>query len=232
MTQQITPETRQRLAEIINAGLVSGLGTPKPGGLCIEAAICLALGEPHSDRPSCVAEPDRKFAIVINDAQWSSSEARARALLPLALAQLGTAGTDRSAWIQALALGTVQRVLPTALRAAGLHEHAERCAQVTTLEEALAAAYAAAGPATAATALAAATPLAAALAATRRAAYATTADAEAAAYAARAATAYAARATAYAADAADARAAIRDEILKTAIRVALDAYAAEGREQL
>ena len=205
----MTPEQRQKLTEIINAGLIEGLGKPQPGGLCIEAAICLALGEPHSDRPSCVAEPDREFAIGINDADWSSPEARAQALLPLALAQLGTAGTDRSAWVQALALGTVQRVLPIALRVAGLTEHAERCAQVTTLEEA------------------------------RDAARAAAADAEAAAYAARAAAraayaadawvargvAQAARATAYTADAT----AYTDEILKAAIQVALDAYAAEGR---
>jgi hypothetical protein len=143
MTQQITAETRQKLTEIVNAGLVGGLGEPRPGSLCLEAAVCLALGEPHGDKPSCVAEPDRVFAIRLNDAAWSSTETRAQALLPLALAQLGTTGTDRSAWVQALALGTVQRVLPIALRAADLTEHAERCAQATTLEEARAAAWAA-----------------------------------------------------------------------------------------
>jgi len=194
----MTPEQRQKLVEIVNAGLVSGLGEPRPGNLCVEAAVCLALGEAHSDRPSCVAEPDRVFAIRINDAAWSSREARAKALMPLALAQLGTAGTDRSAWAQALALGTVQHVLPIALRAAGLTEHAERCAQVTTLEEAREAADAAAADAHA-DALAARAADAALAAA---AAYAASADAALAAAAvatARAATDAAATAAAAAA---------------------------------
>ena len=206
----MTPEQRQRLVEIVNAGLISGLGTPRAGSLCVEAAVCLALGEAHSDRPSCVAEPDREFAIRINDAPWSSPEARAQALLPLALAQLGTAGTDRSAWVQALTLGTVTRVLPIALRAAGLTEHADRCSQAKTLEEANRYADAAA-----------------AAAAARYAVADAAADARAAARAADAA-ANAAYAVAVADAAADAA---RDDVLRLAVQIALDAYAAEGRHQ-
>jgi hypothetical protein len=244
MTQTITAETRQRLTEIINAGLVNGLGKARPGHLCIEAAICLALGEPHSDRPSCVAVPDGDFAIKINDAPWSSPEARAEALLPLALAQLGTAGSDRTAWVRQVAEGMVRQIVPIALRAAAsMHPHerhraaleaaALRCEQEGT--GGYAAAYARAAAEDAFAYACAATDYAA------DAAYDAAHVARNAAFAA--AAAIAARATAdadsaiLAADgaiaaadaAADAASAARDDVLRLAVQIALDAYAAEGR---
>jgi hypothetical protein len=179
MTQTITSEQRQKLIDIINAGLVSGLGEAKAGDLSIEAAICLAMGEPHSDRPSCVAEPDRDFAIRINDAKWSSPEARAKALLPLALAQLGTAGSNRGPWVQRVIEGTIRRLLPLALRAA---------ARVHSKEQHRAALEAAA--------------IRCEQEGTRTAAAAASAASDA-----------------YAAD----------DVLRLAVQIALDAYAAEGR---
>ena len=225
-----TPEQRQKLIDIVNAGLVSGLGEARPGHLCVEAAICLAMGEPHSDKPSCVAAPDRKFATRINDAEWSSKEARAKALLPLALAQLGTAGTDRGPWVQRVFEGIVRQIVPIALRAAAsvhpdeqhraaLDAAALRCEREGTSAAADAAAYDAYAYSAAHTAYSAAN------------AYATTAAAYSAAYAAT--TAYSA---AYAAEAADAAAtaafaafADRDDVLRLAVHIALDAYAAEGK---
>jgi hypothetical protein len=111
-------EVIEKLKEIFPQGLVRGLGNPKPGELCVEAAICLALGEPHSDKPSCVHEVDREFAIVLNDSAWSSDKARAEAMLPLAIAQLGTAGKDRTEWVKRVIEGTIRKILPMALRAA------------------------------------------------------------------------------------------------------------------
>ena len=238
MTQTITAETRQRLTEIINAGLVSGLGEAKAGSLCIEAAICLTMGEPHSDRPSCVAEPDREFAIRINDAPWSSAEERAKALLPLALAQLGTAGADRGPWVQRVVEGTIRQIVPIALRAAASahpdeqHRAALEAAAVRCEREGT-------GGATAAAARAAdAADAAYAYAADADASSAANAAANAAAYAANATAAYAARAAARAANAtarAAARAAdgfvpalARDNVLRLAVQIALDAYAAEA----
>src|SRR3990167_1581353 len=110
--------TTERLTEIVSHGLVAGVGQPRPGELCIEAAICLAIGEPHGDKPSCVHTTDRAYAIAINDAPWPTPQARAEALLPLGLAQLGTAGRDRSAWLAALVDGTARRVVPMWLRRA------------------------------------------------------------------------------------------------------------------
>jgi hypothetical protein len=71
----MTPEQRQKLVEIVNAGLVSGLGEPRPGSLCVEAAVCLALGEAHSDTPSCVA----KRCAQVTTLEEAASAARAAA---------------------------------------------------------------------------------------------------------------------------------------------------------
>lgn len=112
----VNEELRVRITKIINAGLVRGLGSGHPGATCVEGAIALAMGEVYSDMPSCVAPPDRVFAIRLNDARWSSPAARARGLLPVALAQVGTAGTDRGMWAAQLERGMIQCVVPMMLR--------------------------------------------------------------------------------------------------------------------
>jgi hypothetical protein len=124
----ITQEQRAKVAEVINAGLVRGLGEPEPGKLCIEAAICLAMGEPHGDEPTCVAEPDRLYAIKLQDRYPGNAAERAALFLPLGLAQLGTAGTDRRPWIVYVAEQTIRRIVPLALRAAAKvnPKHAEK----------------------------------------------------------------------------------------------------------
>ncbi len=71
-------DKRQRITEVVSHGLIRGKGSPVPGELCLEAAICLALGLPHGDAPPCVAEPDRQFAIGLNDADWSLTPPLAR----------------------------------------------------------------------------------------------------------------------------------------------------------
>jgi hypothetical protein len=244
-------QAKEKLTELAERGFCKGAGSPD-GQLCIESAIKLALGEPHGDNPSCVAEPDRAYAIAINDAEWSSTQARAKALLPLGLAQLGTAGKDRSVWVQKLAMRTVREVLPIALRlVTGLDPTLiAACEQALDLPAAAAAARAAGSAAYAAAAAHAAADAAAhaacsadaADAAADAAAYAAGADAaahaacsaDAAAYAAaRAATAAAAHAAACSADAAAAAAyaadgsAKRDEILSLSVVIALECYADE-----
>ncbi len=66
-TELSLEDKRQRITEVVSHGLVQGKGSPVPGELCLEAAICLALGLPHGDAPPCVAEPDREFAIGLSD---------------------------------------------------------------------------------------------------------------------------------------------------------------------
>lgn len=81
MTEQLTKRDARRVLKVVDAGLVHGLGKPEPGHMCVEAAICYALGYEHSDRPKCVAECIRGYKIRINDARWSSDEARTKGSL-------------------------------------------------------------------------------------------------------------------------------------------------------
>ena len=223
-TTKITHEQESRLRSIFDRGLCSGMG--KEGGqVCVEAAVSLALYPDGglSDAPECVAAPDRRYAIRINDAEWSSPEVRADALWPLALAQVGTAGTDRCEWVRRVVEGTIRRVVPMVMERAAearpyhaeaLRAAAERCRREGTREAALSAKKAAAYT-------------------TASAAYTTASAASAATYAAASADAYTAAAAVAAAAAADAAAAAewRDRVLRESVSVALDAYKAEGRHE-
>lgn len=140
----ITLEQARKVLETVDVGLCKGVGEPTPGGMCVEAAVCYALGQPHGDEPTCVANAVRRFKININDSDWSSNAARARGMRRVAIAQLGSAGTiDEVAFAKRLTELTIRRIVPVALRAAGLEEEAKRCEEEGTAEAAEAAAYAA-----------------------------------------------------------------------------------------
>lgn len=223
------------LRRIIPRGLVAGLGEARPGAFCVEAAKAWVLGERHGDRPSCDAQQDRDVAYTLNDGTWSSDQARAAAMLPVALAGLGSAGHPRDAWVQVFFLGLIRKVVPAMLRCAvwhgadpGLLLHADACATVATLQEApgpLAAASEAATTAGAQTDEAAADDLALAAAALANVCHTYSKHDPLRSYAAEmvafGVTDRARTYTAYAADPA-----IRDFILQTAVEVALDAYRA------
>src|SRR4051812_25945436 len=87
---QITAEVAQKVLTAVDAGLVKGVGKPKPGQMCVEAAVCYALGLPHGDDPDCVSRALRSLKIRLNDSSWSSDAARAKGLRRLAVAQLGS----------------------------------------------------------------------------------------------------------------------------------------------
>lgn len=218
--------THRKLYEIAQRGFCCGYGNPAER-LCVMSAVALAMGEPHSGEPTCVAGADQIYAVAINDAEWESAEERADALLPLGLAAMGTAGTDREPWVRRLVEGTIRRVVPIHLRAlAGLApDHAPaleaaalRCETEASADAARAAAAAAAAayvaPADDATAATAADD--ATVAADYAAdAYAATADDDDATVADAAHAAYASHSTV---------------ALRESVEVALDAYAAEGRD--
>ena len=90
MTIEITRDIAARVLEIVDCGLVRGVGVALPGKMCVEAAVCYALDLPHGDDPRCVAPTLRAFKIRLNDSAWSSDQARAKGLRRLALAQLGS----------------------------------------------------------------------------------------------------------------------------------------------
>jgi len=229
---QITPAIARKVLEVVDAGLVKGMGNPVPGEMCVEAAVCYAMGLPHGDQPSCVSPALRQLKIRLNDARWSSDVARSRGLRRLALAQLGSAGNlDEREFAKRCARLAIQTSVPVALRAAASIASGERkekllaaaatCEQNPTRENALEAkkiayAYAAA---------AAYAAYAADAAYAAAAAYADAA-ADAAAYAADAAYADAAAAAAAAAyAAAAAAAAYADADAHAAAHAAADAAA-------
>lgn len=115
--------------EVISRGLSCGVGDPD-GQVCIEAAICIALGLPHGDDPGCVSEQIRAYKISLNDKTWSSEQARASGLRDLGIAQLGSLGVvNGEDFAKRLAELTIKVLIPTLFR------------DVFTDEKCLAAAY-------------------------------------------------------------------------------------------
>ncbi len=222
MTTTYDEELGIKLLGVVDAGLCSGQGTPEPGQMCVEAAICYVLGQGHGDQPACVEPAVRSFKIALNDKPWSNKAARAKGMRRAALAQLGSKGVvGRKKFPAILSEQTIRLIVPIALRAAAkLHKDkthrdalraaAKACEQDGTQESSEKAggiARAASSASSAAAAYAAASASSAssaAAAASSAASYAADAAAAAAAasyaaYAAAAAAAYAAAAAAGAA---------------------------------
>jgi len=144
MKTEVTLEQARRVLEVIDCGLVSGLGNPELGEMCVEAAVCFAFGEPHSAYPKCVHENLADLKVELNDARWSNNEARTAGMRRLAIAQLGTAGTlDPKAFRAALRIEGTRRLTPLCLRVAaaiarlnGDEKQAEKTEKIATQCEA------------------------------------------------------------------------------------------------
>ena len=145
----------QRVLDTVDAGLVEGMGNPTPGAMCIEAAVCFALGLPHSDNPPCVGAAVRSAVIALTDSAWSSDKARASGMRAIAIAQLGSNTLDQLAFATRMAILTVNRIVPVALAqipdpSDEVKASSALCATAVTLDGARAAARAAAADAWAA----------------------------------------------------------------------------------
>jgi hypothetical protein len=209
---KITAKVVKKLISVVDAGLTEGQGEPTPGKMCVEAAVCYALGLPHSDDPPCVSRALRAVKIALNDGPWSSDTARAAGMRNLAVAQLGTRDTlDDVAFTQKLAEMTIRKIVPRALRYAAKIHHQElhRAAMEEAAKkcEAEGSSYAASAASDAASDAASAASYAASDAASAASYAASDAASDAASYAARAASAasYAARAASAASYAASAK---------------------------
>ena len=123
----ITQEIAAKVLHVVDAGLSSGVGEPKPGFMCVEAAVCYALGLPHGDDPQCVSRALRSLKIRLNDFNWSSKAARAAGLRRLAVAQLGSRDVlDDREFGKRVAELAIRKSAPSALRAAAsLQKNAE-----------------------------------------------------------------------------------------------------------
>jgi hypothetical protein len=125
---EITTDLVTKLLTTVDAGLCSGLGNPEPGEMCIEAAVCYAMGLPHGDEPTCVGSAVRDFKIRLNDSLWSSNSARAKGLRKLAVAQLGSIDIDQQAFSDYVVEQTIRRVIPKLFRELGIcPEKADAC---------------------------------------------------------------------------------------------------------
>jgi len=101
---------------ILARGLSGGVGQ-RDGQMCIEAAVCAALGLPHGDDPKCVASAVRMFKIRLNDSRWSSPRARAEGLRRLGIAQLGSMGVvDDCEFTRRIAESTIRQLVPKLFR--------------------------------------------------------------------------------------------------------------------
>lgn len=90
-----------KVLSIVDQGLVSGMGVPVPGKMCVEAAVAFASGEDHTDRPSCVHPVLHQEKIKLNDANgWDNDKTRAAGLRRVAIAQLGSAGFNKGRYRQ------------------------------------------------------------------------------------------------------------------------------------
>lgn len=218
---ELNREVAQRVLQTVDAGLVRGKGNPIPGQMCVEAAVCFAMGLPHSDEPKCVGSAVRAFKIRLNDAAWPSDQERAKGMRKLAIAQLGSDKIDQNAFRVIVVRETIRQLLPLTLRNAAkknpkfadeLEQMAKLCEENPTYESASKTSQVTLKVRNAAAADAYAY------------AYAAAAAAAYAAYAAYAAdAAYAAAVAAYAAAADAADAADRLAILQLSAKIGLDA---------
>jgi hypothetical protein len=232
MVAEITEKDARKVMDTVDAGLVTGVGIPRPGAMCVEAAVCYALGLPHGDDPDCVSRALRHLKIRLNDSNWSSDTARAMGLRRLALIQLGSRNEiDDKEFARRVAELAIRKAVPYALWCAAkiqkdpshrqaLLDAANRCEIEGTIGAADAARAAASYASYAADAAHAA--------AAHYAAHATHYAAYAAHYA-DAAASYAADAAADAAHYADAAASYAADAAAHAASYAADAAAAQDR---
>ncbi|MCI0558028.1 MAG: hypothetical protein MN733_05995 [Nitrososphaera sp.] len=116
------------LDKYLARGLCAGTGDPE-GRVCVEAAICLAMGLPISANPPCTASSLRSYKILLNDCKWSSPEARSEGLRALSYAQIGTAGKlNEEMFASRLGELTIRILVPVLFRGIGIcKEAADRC---------------------------------------------------------------------------------------------------------
>ncbi len=114
----IDRELAAKVLSIVDKGLVKGLGDPKPGKMCVEAAVNYAMGADHGDSPACVGAAVRAFKIRLNDAAWPTNKDRTDGMRKLAIAQLGSDTIDQKAFRLEVAFQTIRQIVPIALRAA------------------------------------------------------------------------------------------------------------------
>jgi len=134
---------------ILNWKLLGGSHKfPGPdGGTCINEAAIIAAGFEYrevtsaNDCPPCFSRVIATYAIKLNDSM--PHDLRQELLMPFVVRLAGTADTPEIDRRRAdhVVVQTVKRILPIAMKVAGLHDAARQYSEVETLEQAKAAAY-------------------------------------------------------------------------------------------
>ena len=112
---RITKKLVTKIESLMKGGLSAGLGNPNEM-MCVEAAVCAALGLPHSDNPPCVGEAVRSFKIALNDSEWSNPLARADGMRKIAIAQLGSDSLDQIEFTRRISEKTIRILIPALFR--------------------------------------------------------------------------------------------------------------------
>ncbi len=112
-----TREHAEKILKLLSYGLPFGNSTePVLGGMCVEAVVCHALGEPHGDTPSCVGGAVRSAKIRLNDSPWSSDTARAEGMKRIAIAQLGSDTINQIKFKAIINEKVIRRIIPMVFR--------------------------------------------------------------------------------------------------------------------
>ena len=118
--------------------LYAGAHNPDSRACVIEVATVVRK-QAWSDDPSAAKLPDLR---PLNDALWSSDQARTEALIPIVLALWDWStwmATQQQRWATKIAERTIREILPPMLRQIGLDTEADRCEKEGTEEAARAA---------------------------------------------------------------------------------------------
>ena len=85
------PKSAIRGIEIKN-----GAHGDRSNGLCVMEVVAWVAGLPHSDAPECACPVASAYARRLNDARWSSNEARTKAMRPLVIKLLGSKASPQT----------------------------------------------------------------------------------------------------------------------------------------
>ena len=115
------------MLDISTLVLQAGSHSTREAGLCAMEAVAWLANEPHSDAPACTCPVIASFVRAINDTMPSEERQKLVAYLPRLIGtQVDTAAKVKRA--ELIALATIRTIVPIALRAIGLNDHADKLA--------------------------------------------------------------------------------------------------------
>ncbi|OHT19945.1 hypothetical protein [Edaphosphingomonas haloaromaticamans] len=120
-------------AGITEVRLSHGSHASAAEGMCFMEMVAWFNGEEHSDKPACACPVLGGYGITLNDNM--QADVRDRLLKPMVPLIAGTRGTldDQIRRAEFLAMWSINKIVPIALRLVGLDRHAIACEAATRL---------------------------------------------------------------------------------------------------